>query len=305
VRGIRVERELRFGFLPEPSSYSGGGLLAEPLPDFGERVSSVWSSGLVDGSWLHPPLIKKNGSRGFGPVPVASEVYTVPETHVLRPAGDGHLPENSLCDLIISVIGFLKGLRLIPEGWNHFYRTPVQIGSLVDFYCDDSQIGKAVEQTLGFASLHSGTEMPTRMFAALHWHLTSQSYEHEFEIFNAQYVVLDTCWAIFREKIGSIPQKPPHAERLLHMCNHFGIPIPKWALVSNKISFLSNLRNEMLHGGYFAQAPIGFEHPAEYPDIDLELRDLNSRLILALLGLSSPYIQSQVGRGCGFRVVFQ
>ncbi len=184
-----VNRELKFGFLPEARcSYSGGDLLAEPLEDFRERFSGVWSSGRVDGIWLHPPLVERRGLPGFTPVTVQSQVFSVPETHILRPLQGSRLPEDEICDLVISVIGLLKGLRLIPEGWNHFYRTPVQIGFLVDFYCDDSQIGTAMEQTVAFGRDHAGTQIPTRMFGALHWHLTSQSYEQEFELFTAQYV---------------------------------------------------------------------------------------------------------------------
>jgi hypothetical protein len=297
-----MRNALKFGFLPDPSCYSGGGLIAEPLQDFEERRSSVWSSGRVDGNWIHPPLIASQRHPPFNPVKVQSQVYTIPETHILLSDQGKRLPEDKICELVISVIGFLKGLRLIPEGWNHFYRTPARTGYLVDFDCDDSQVGNAMEQTIAFGVDHT-IEICTRMFGALHWYLASQSYWHDFEVFAAQYTVLDTCWHIFCAKFER--RKLRHAERLTCMCSHFGIHAPDWATIKDKESILSRLRNELVHDGYFANAPIGFEFCQEYPDIDEELRDLNSRLILALLGFRTPYVQTKINRGHRFRVVLQ
>ena len=290
---------LNFGFLPEDRGYSGGGLVIEPLPDIWERIAAVRSSGRTDGTWLYPPIEETKG-HGAEPLKIPAKVYAVPETHRLSPSGKSYMPEDDFCDLIISIIGFFKGLRLIPEGWNHFYKTPICLpGELVDFYLEDKQMERVLDQVV---SWYSGVSpnVRSRMFGALHWYLTSQSYDHDFEIFSAQYIVLDSCWNIFRCMIGKEP-KDLHAKRPAIMCDHFGMPVPCWAEISEKRSYLSNLRNEFLHEGVFAKGAIGFKYPQRHPDIDLELKELNSRLIMALLGFKASYIQSPVDHRSGIR----
>jgi hypothetical protein len=137
--------------------------------------------------------------------------------------------------------------------------------------------------------------MTTRLlFAAFHWYLASQSYEHDFEWFNAQYVVLDTCWKLFTVTHGSSLTKGRHAERPVRMCDYFGIPVPEWAVVSGRSSYLSKLRNDLVHEGCYGPGAIGFEFPQEHDNIDYELQKLNCRLLLALLGVRSSYISIPV-----------
>lgn len=286
-----------FGFLPEDRAYSGGGFIIEPLPDILERVSVVRSSGRTDGTWYYPPIEETDG-LGSKPVKIPAKVYTLPETHRLRPANQGRMPEDELCELIISAIGFFKGLRLIPEGWNHFYKTPIQPGELVDFHLEDAQIGYTLDHVVSWCE-RALPEVRSRMFGALHWYLTSQSYEHEFEFFSAQYIVLDSCWNMFFRITGK--KAKLHAERPKVMCDYFGIPVPCWAEISEDRSYLSKLRNDFLHEGIFAKGAIGFKYPQEHPDIDLELKELNSRLLMALFEFKAPYIQTPVDHRRGIR----
>jgi hypothetical protein len=288
---------LNFGFLPEEECYSGGHLVAEPLPDIRQRISSIMASGRVDGSWLHPPLCEKGG------VMVPCKAYIVPETHCLRREEGGALPDEDLCDLVVTAIGFFKGLRLIPEGWNHFYRTPIHVGELVDFYFSDAQMGDAMSRVVDFWHANVESGVTNRMFGAIHWFLCSQSYEHDFELFSAQYTVLDTCWRIFSDMGQAGRGRVSHAERPVAMCEYFGIPVPAWAVKPGADSYLSNLRNGLLHEGCFAKAPIGFKFSVKYPDIDVELRDLNSRLLLALLGFKVPYVKTLVDHRGRFRLI--
>jgi hypothetical protein len=63
---------------------------------------------------------------------------------------------------------------------------------------------------------------------------------------------------------------------------------------AGKRSDLVQLRNEFAHEGLFGGEPIGIAHPKNHPNIALELRCFNSRLLLALLGEKDPYVTSPV-----------
>jgi hypothetical protein len=185
----------------------------------------------------------------------------VPETHCLRAEKGCSLPEDELCELVITAIGFLKGLRLVPEGWNHFYRTPINVGELVDFYFSSAQMGDAMGTVVDFWYANEKSGVAKHMFGAIHWYLCSQSYEHDFELFSAQYTVLDTCWQMFKGMGWARKGPGMHAERPVIICEHFGIPVPAWAVQSGAGSYLSSLRNGLVHEGTFAKGAIGFEFP--------------------------------------------
>jgi hypothetical protein len=140
--------------------------------------------------------------------------------------------------------------------------------------------------------LNGGKEKMDAMRAILHWFLVGQSYEFEWDRFDAQYKVLD---GIFR--LSGLPDKE-HAQRpvdLVKHCARYGIILPAWAKIDTSkgtkpISKLSRMRNDLFHEAIYADMPIGYSYPEE--NYDLELVSFNLKLIAALFEIDTPYLRS-------------
>lgn len=242
----------------------------------------------TDGLWYYPPLVpfadyQTDGSRK----PLTNAVtFELPATHSITTAAD----LEELAEFLILVFGFLKGLRLVPEGWRHFYRAAIKPGHLVDFTPSQDR----VEEVLSLAhdlwfDLASEPRLRRCYFGAFHWFLFAQSYIHPFELFHSQYIVLDACWHIHELRMGS--KRPSHHQRPRELCSAYGLQEPAW-LGDGHESPLVNLRNDLVHEGLYTGEPIGFANTGT--DIEGMLAALNARLLLALLGLKHPYIETEV-----------
>jgi hypothetical protein len=285
------------GFLPEMNTYRGGGVVIEPHPEIANRIESLEDYGEVHDGWFYPL------STLVPPPPPSPRIpplrYSLPDTHVLSPSPGQSSFDWQLCDLLITVLGFFRGLRLVPVGHYHPARAATHIGQLVDFNCGAEHVEKALDKAALFKEQY-GHALSKQLYGAFHWYLASQSYGHEFEVFTAQYIVLDSCWGLCRKVStprGECLKRPRHSERVEEMCAKFLIPIPSWAKVSDERSRLSELRNAVFHAGLFADEALGFGLPEE--NIVNELIRLNSRLLVGLLGIESDYVKLPVS--CGMR----
>lgn len=282
-----------FGVLPEEITYTAHNVEIRPLPDAGQRIAMVLESDRVYRNWVYPLIDKKIDQRGGAKreIDIHAEAFSLIETHEIR-TRDGAEVDSEMLEFLIVLFGFVKGLRLNPEGWVHFYRTPVRIGELTDFTASRGRAEDALKVGENYWRTHGGTSVVRNMFGAIHWYLFCQSYAHPFEVFEAQYRVLDTCWRLFVDTHPGAPvRKPPHAERAKILCDTFAIPQPTWIVNGD----LASLRNDLEHEARFAGSPIGFTAvPAAYPAIHHQLAYLNARLIVALLGMDSDYIRTSV-----------
>ena len=214
--------------------------------------------------------------------------FALPTTHRLRLRERDH-PE--LAAFLIGTLGVLKGLQLVLDGWGHFYRTPIAPGMLTDVVPAVSAIVRVLESAYGFWD--SNPAVGRLLFGAIHWHLFGCSYLHGFEKFATRYSVLDTCWRVHALKNGINDRSVAHAERIVQLSAAYDLSLPKWAVVRNRKSVLSELRNEYFHESRWGGAPIGVAHPTEAPDIDVELFYFNTRLLLAMLGERTDYTRSR------------
>lgn len=272
--------QIQFGWLPEKTSYLLPALRIEPVSDFDEVLTSVRESGSIERDWFYPPRV--------GDEPKPAEWFKLPFTHVLQLV-DEQIGRHRLSTFLVFVLGFLKGLRLIPEPWVHVYRVPTKVHQLQDFHVYQPAISRVLERALEFWRSRS-SDSKIAMVGALHWHALGRTYEHPYEVFNAQYTVLDTCWRIHSYAVGVEPPAS-HAQRAQILASVYGLDVPEWALVNGKQSYLSRLRNALIHEGLWAGEPIGLAHPNEFPSIHLDLYRFNSRLLLALLGDTSDYVR--------------
>src|SRR5207248_9802057 len=157
----------------------------------------------------------------------------------------------------IVLMGLVDGMRLIPEGWVHFYKAPITPGKLCDLFCDEREIAEVVYAAAKWwqQSIH---EARRAMFGAIHWFCFSGLYPHEFEEFAGKYIVLDTLDWIHRKRTGE--NRGVHAARASKLANVYGLQVPSWAVIQKKTCRLAEIRNALIHEGQFGGRPIGFAH---------------------------------------------
>lgn len=288
--------DVRFGFLMEQTAIDWDAGRIRPLDNHAAVVETITENERAYGGWFYPPLQPvKQLARESKPAPQVPTGFSLEPTHMLTLDGDTWTDECA--NFFIALFGMLKGLRLQREGWQHFYKVPIE-SKLCDFSAKDSEIALAMNKATTFW-LHAHPIARKLAYGALHWHLFAQLYEHEFELFNAQYMALDACSELAMEipwphYASPTSGRPPHASRAEELCRHVLTvpPIPVWAKVKSKNSAVAMRRNNLIHEAMYGGQPIGFSHPIAHPDMLRELTGLVARILLRLLGIDNGYTQS-------------
>lgn len=287
--------EIKFGYWPRGWSLVTPNIRIKPIPQLSEVVDGVKASNQLLGRWLYPPLtFERSSDPGSEDRPsVYARSYSINPTHVIHVEGGADAKDFG--ELAIALLGLLEGMRLIPEGWCHFYRTAIEPHTLSDLVCGKSEIEEVLGILETFWNANQTAEIRRCLFGSIHWLLFSQSYEHEFEQFAAQYIVLDSCFKLHTDINGKPNGRVTHSERPLFLARAYGIPQPGWANIrADGTSELSTLRNEFVHEGRYGGEPIGFAHSTIRPPITLQLKAFNTRVILGLLGVDCEYVRSPV-----------
>jgi hypothetical protein len=280
---------MKFGWLPKNHSYESSTLRIQTLPEFQDSVSNIQNSAHIYEDWFYPPI--KGGNRSpdepIPPVPVPW--FSLPLTHNIE---FKHRAASSVFnEFIITIFGWSQGLRLIPEGWGHFYRVATKPGQLTDFILPEGDVPRLLDLAEGFWHRHQPDGVAATMFGAVHWYLFSHSYSHYFERFMMQYTVFDTIYNVQKRIFGVTSRT--HALRFKYMADSLEVTLPSWGEVdSDRESEISKLRNDLIHEAKFAGAPIGFAFPEMNGNILVQLEAFNCRLIAAQLGARGRYSRS-------------
>lgn len=280
---------MEFGWLPSSKEYRATDLKISPSQQHSSSVTAVLNSGCVHKDWFHVPLQHTddmpNDKQGI-PVPW----FTLPSTHTLECIDSS---TQKYQEYIITIFGWLMGLKLQPKGWGHFYRVAIKQGTLNDFIVFDEDLPRTLDLASKFWTDTHCDDTRSKMFGVIHWFLFSQSYAQYFEKIMMQYTVFDSLFNIHKT-LGHISQKhTSHPDRLLCISDLLGIPLPDWGKSNGqKAPELTNLRNELVHEAKFYGEPIGFSAPNSRSNILLELECFNSRVIAATLGATGNYTRS-------------
>jgi hypothetical protein len=281
---------INFGWMPRECSFRDDGLQIEPLPAYASAIVAVRNSLRAKEGWYLPDLQPSAISNDdLGRVTIThADWFSLPQTHQLSYPG----VDDDLGEFLVGVLGVLTGLQLVPEGFGHFYRTPIDPDLLNDVYVAPPAIKRLLRLGLDFW-LANPTVRP-HIHGAIHAHLFGCSYEHDFEWFGFSYSVLDACWRVHAIQSGK--KDPSHAERIVELCTAYGLVLPKWAEVSSGSSDLKVLRNEYFHEARWGGRPLGYSSPQTVEGIEWELFWFNTRLLLAVLGDRSEYTKSAITR---------
>lgn len=263
------------------------------MDDWANLVAEFSASPGVYKGWTYPPIKAVDGQGAAAKKAWEPDTFSVPSTHTLtlNPKTD---PRHA--DFFIVLLSLLTGRRLQRQGWQHFYKSPLD-RKLCDFLPSTSAICWAMDTATDFCERHSNQpEVLKLAFGAIHWHTFAQLYKHEFERFDAQYKALDACY-----KLTCLTQRPfkepSHTKRAHRLCKHFGIEPPEWVIpVKNaegkETCELATRRNALAHEALYGNEPIGFAHPGDQGAMDRGLKALVARMLLSVLGMKNEYTQS-------------
>ncbi len=280
---------MRFGFLIDPKKFECDGFRIAPVSDFYSIFENFKSSVSVSNGWFYGPkteLFKSaNEKRLFSSksLVVHSSFFLMNPTHEI--VSSKHYDNDHLRFLILGY-GFLQGLYLTPKDYLYLNRTACEPGKLNGLRLFGEDYINGMECINRFY-IRSNEEQRNQMFACIHWYLIGQSYQFDWERFDAQYKVLDGIYRLSGVKAKN------HAGRPVELAKKYSLRLPLWAEldVSKKYSKLSKQRNELVHEARYGGCPIGYAYPDE--NYNLEFKSFNTKLIAAVLGIDTPYLQAE------------
>jgi hypothetical protein len=259
-------------------------------------IDKVLAENRIYEGWFYPPIVQLGAVKNSLVAPLKPLVSpTIPTTRFQLPVT--HHLSHSISDseekihFLIASLGLLLGMRLLPEGWGHFYRTPVDEHKLCDLIVTPSDVEHCLNCFDNFWDRES-EELRGILLSAINSFQMAQCYTHQFEKFLLQYITLDTIYLAFLRKgwVGITR----HGARPKAICQYLNIELPDWAETDSRgNSQISNVRNNLFHEGNIDGGPIGFGliRPSV---MMLSLKALNMRAILLLLGVNEPYTHSTV-----------
>jgi hypothetical protein len=278
---------MEFGFLTRDLDIADGDFAIRTIGDWRTARADLEAGGHVVNGWFYMPR-KLNSPEPAGR-------YQLPITHDLQSA---KYSDPDLQRFVVIVLGFLLGLRLLPEGWGHLHGAAIEVGKCNGFNLFDREIIPCLERAAVFQIANANGRNVKRLESAIsliHW---SKGQEQHFDTFSYLYSAIDACWAAFANlHAGSIAQLKPkrgvsHAERPVIMQQVLRLKLPRIFDPTSAVTAAS-IRNDLIHEGMVGDMPLGLSFID--PHCDLEMREFADKLILALLGVSAHYLDTPGG----------
>ncbi|NTW81834.1 MAG: hypothetical protein HGB36_00470 [Chlorobiaceae bacterium] len=283
---------MKFGFLIDKKEFNCSDFSIITVEEFDKIKTSFFECVQVCDGWIYGPEKKLNKSQREKeefkqPDPIVRDsFYRMSATHRIKT----NITDDEHLRFLVLGYGFLQGLYLLPEGYFYFGRTPYEPGKLNGLLLKNDDYVNGMEIINNYYK-SSSKENRIQILACIHWFSIGQSFNFEWDKFDAQYKVLDGIY-----RLSGLP-KMIHAERPVKLASKYNIILPEWAeLNSSGKSQLSILRNELVHEAKFAGTPIGYSYPSE--NYSLEFTSFNTKLIAAALGIDTPYLKADYNTRC-------
>jgi hypothetical protein len=279
---------VKLGFLPRSLDIAAGNFSIATIADWKQLRAEMEANGHVADGWLYKP--RKHSS----PEPIGR--FELPETHEIVSVQYGD--DTALMQFVVIVLGFLFGLRLLPEGWGHLHGVAIESGKCNGFIVPNREIIPCLELAAQFYTTNKQTRNVKRLQAAIsliHW---SKGQEQHFDTFNYLYMAIDACWAACSELHASHIRQMhskgpvPHSLRPAIMQQILGLQLPTifdpYATVT-----AASIRNDLIHEGLVGDMPLGLS--IMEPHCDIEMREFADKIILALMGVKAGYLATPGG----------
>jgi len=290
----RTERDY-FGFLPCEWTIEFDGGKISPIPDFDENTAWVDKYTNEDG-FFYPATVPR---EEVDPITMEPLKY-IPKTerpahlHSIRPSHELCLSTSGLPkdiregpgSFIIHLLAYLFGVRLQFHDWCLDGRLPIREKVRTHNIRFTKETG---EEFLSYCykTWKSWAEKEQKLITnLLFMHTRSPSYEWEWGRFTIEYMVLDGCYRL-AEGLPFVQKGSSHGKRIESLCQKFSIRINK-----DLIREIVRLRNDLFHETLWDGSQPGTAISSSSFILPTHLRRLNQRLIMALLGYKTPYIQT-------------
>lgn len=282
----------QFGYLPLSSGvdFDAGSIV--PLGDVARLAIQLSAMRHPDGH-VYPPFQRTmHHETGKRPrrVPHSerpAHLHGLPVSHAIRldrAQPNAEAARYADAGFVMHFIGFLLGMRCQFHEWwidGRYWLEPDTDYRVPDAALLGRAISRAYERWCGWQERQ-------RLVAinVLYLHSRAKTYENEWELFQAEYQVIDAIFALARDS-GQLIKKVPHRTRLRHLCEHYSIPLDE-----KVIHTIVRLRNELLHEALWDGRMPGEARSRDSLMGSVWLHKLARRAMLAVLGLAGPYVQS-------------
>jgi hypothetical protein len=297
MKGEKKFQQDYFGFLPCAWTIDFGKGNVNPLDDFEEVENWVNKYKNQDG-FLYPPL-----SRTMTVDPSTMEfkeeipnterpafLYNMPPSHKIifyNTSNETEYFRGGPGGFIMHILGYLFGTRLQFKDWWFDGRVPIESTHNV-YISKDTASEFLLESYNNWKRWNN--KLRTFFTNILYMHSRSPSYEWDWERFAIEYMTFDACYK-FAMEVGIISKKNvTHKDRIKTICVKFSIPIN-----IDIIAEIVELRNGLFHEALWdGSHPCFVTKTSKYNQLyDYHLRNLNQRIIPALLNFKTPYINTE------------
>src|SRR6267154_3760732 len=152
---------MEFGFLTRNLDIAAGDFSIRTISDWKTARASLEVDGHVANGWLFKP--RKQNS------PEPGDRFQLPTTHELS---SEKYNDPDLQRFVVIVLGFLLGLRLLPDGWGHLHGTAIDVGKCNGFNLFDREIIPCLERAAAFHIANASGRNVKRLQSAIsliHW----------------------------------------------------------------------------------------------------------------------------------------
>ena len=294
-----------FGYYPEHIEIENERFSIQTLSNFNEVIAIVKEDPNVHNGWIYPGAQQNIDFNGkITDRPYSCRVFGMYKTHVLTLHGSSNLED---LDFAVWCISFFTGMRLTTTEAGFLDATTVKPGKLVDFVLSYTSLEDAIHLAMDYLeSERNNFRAIKRVTAVINSLFLAQLPQNlAFERFQYLYMALDSCFVLIQNK--ELQDKKlkktyiTHTERLQWMCEKFSIPVPNWAVISERKSEISLIRNDTMHEAIFFDEPLGFaiyggnQNNGNNSNVILQMQHLICRLLVAILGKPEvDYVKTRV-----------
>jgi len=284
---------IRFGYWPISKKLEFSGGMIEPIEGLSELIAEVNRTMYSKNDLMYPPVHKMQESKDgktWIEVPNsehAAETYHWHATHTLEFKGPIVYPINNFKEnptfYILQCLGYIEGVRCMPEDWLFFGKLPLKNVSNTLF----KNKGQALEicfQTWNTIPNYSRLHLTN----ILQFYNSIIGFKWFWERFSHEYSIFDACWRL-RYPLNVVNGKTVggHKNRIKAMLDDLQIQYEE-----DLIRDIVETRNQLIHELSWHGENFVTEGKSEQLRYVFDLRRMNHRIIGRLLGMSGPYFTS-------------
>jgi hypothetical protein len=282
-----------FGFLQKPLKGDFLGISFSPLADHAERLELLKKGSNIDG-FYYPPQIAKyhvdpptdSIKEKIAQTDRPASVYSLSPSHTITIENPVSIDKEPCSDeaLIVFLLAYLYGTRLMPSQWKFEGRVPIK--PVNNFYISDTTTLHFLEYVYSWWKSLTKTQR-IKFVNILYVYTRATSLEWDWDAFLHQYMVFDALYN-FHIELRPTKRAKNHQDRFNILCNEYS--------VSNEdlVNRIYSARHNLFHEAMWIESTIGFGSPNnDTYQLPQYLSALNSQIISGITGYQNQYIHTE------------